>query len=88
MLEFDIRFDIPRDIFPKKWNEIKGKIKSVHASRTINKNGIPTEFGIEIETMLLLLQMLPNIPKGSKSAKKRWSFAESIKKFIVFSPVS
>lgn len=88
MLDFDVRFGIPRDIFLKKWNEIERNIKSVHASKNFDQNEIPTEFGSEIEMMLLLLQMLPDVPKGSKSAEKRWSFAESIKKFVVFSPVS
>lgn len=88
MLDFDVRFGIPRDIFLKKWNEIERNIKSVHASKNFDQNEIPTEFGSEIEMMLLLLQMLPDVPKGSKSAEKRWSFSESIKKFVVFSPVS
>lgn len=87
MLDFDIRFNIPRDVFLKKWDEIKGNIKSVHTSKAFQQSEIPAQFGEEIESMLLLLQMLPDVPKGKKSSKKRLTFDESVKKFIVFSPV-
>lgn len=87
LLDFDVRFNTPRNIFLQKWNRVKGNIKSVHSSKVSTQNEIPSQFGEEVEQVLLLLQMLPDVPKGRKSSKKRWIFAESVEKFIVFSPV-
>lgn len=87
LLDFDDHFNLPRDIFLKKWDEVKGNIKQVHSSNGFDLSEIPAELGEDIEPMLLLLQMLPDAPKGRKSSKKRWTFVESVKKFVVFSPV-
>lgn len=87
LLDFDVRFNTPRNIFLQKWNRVKGNIKSVHSSKVSTQNEIPAQFGEGVEQMLLLLQMLPDVPKGKKTSKKRWTFAESVEKFIVFSPV-
>lgn len=87
LLDFDVRFVIPRDTFLKKWDEIKENIKSVHTSKAFKQSNIPAQFGGEIEIMLLLLQMLPDVPKGKKSSNKRLNFDESVAQFIVFSPV-
>lgn len=59
----------------------------VHSSNGFDSNEIPAEFGEDIEPMLLLLQMLPDVPKGKKSSKNRLTFVESVKKLVVFSPV-
>lgn len=87
LLDFDIQFSLPRDIFLNKWNKVKGNIKQVHSSNGFDSNEIPAEFGEDIEPMLLLLQMLPDVPKGKKSSKNRLTFVESVKKLVVFSPV-
>lgn len=87
LLDFDVRFNISRNIFLQKWNQVKGNIKSVHSSKVFQQNEILAQFGVEVEQMLLLLQMLPDVPKGKKSSKKRLNFVESVEKFIVFSPV-
>lgn len=87
MLDFDVRYNIPRNIFLQKWSQVKGNIKSVHSSKAYKKDGIPAQLGEEIEQMLLLLQMLPDVPKGKKSTKKRLTFAQSVEKLIIFSPV-
>lgn len=86
-LDFFVRFKVPSDTFLMKWDEIKGHIKSVHGSKAFQQSQVLAKLGDEIEPILLLLQMLPDVPKGSKSSKKRLTFDESIESFIVFSPV-
>lgn len=66
---------------------MRKNIKAVHSSKNLEHDGIPPKFEEEIEQMLLLLQMLPDAPNGTKSNKKRWTFAESVEEFIVFSEV-
>lgn len=87
LLDFDVCFNLARDIFLKKWYQIKDNIKSVHGSKGFERNEILAKFGGEIEPMLMLLQMLPDVPKGTKSSKKRSTFEESVNNFIVFLPV-
>lgn len=88
LLDFEIQFKLPGDVFMKKWNAVKDNIKQVHSESGFDSNEIPVELGVDIEPMLLLLQMLPDVPKGKKSSKKRLTFVESVKKLVIFSPVT
>lgn len=86
MLDFKFRFDVPSNVFLDSWNKYKGNIGLTLQVHGFNEQ-LSTEFGEEVNTMLLLLKLLPERPKGRQTIRMRALFDKTIEKLLVYSKV-
>lgn len=74
------------NVFLDSWNKYKGNIGLTLQLHGFNEE-LPTEFGEEVKTMLLLLKLLPERPKGRQTIRMRALFDKTIEKLLVYSKV-